>query len=494
MKIFRTFLLSLALLLTLTACGQERTLVDGSATATEIASPEVAAWDYFPRVFIHYEDEAFESSAELTRSEIFTWQATMTDGSHALTVSDGGARPYQMENLCTVILADTVGKARLAILEAEMNAIEGAEFYAAEALPGLTLTAYPVAEDGTVNVLPEAAQSIHVKNARFTLPVGKYYYELVLPRNGGVLTYGFIAHRIDAENYKVTEHVSGCIVEVEYEDPDHQIKQLPTLHLMIPFGREENTRNGMVLHPCGKIMQTYTNYAGTGITRRIDLKDPMAEEDMHFVTTSRLNTDYKIEWSWQHQVTAAHYERYRHDGTPVDSKALIAADIVGTDTVCLTPNFYYVFTVYYENMSVQYVLKTGMGVEEITPHPMDDASIDPALAKHLRAEHMHYFHVSTDTLDTVDVFIYRYLGSFDGMEAVIFEEPDSECTLGEEALTLGGQTFTLPGGRQLLFYHTHRFYTPEEAYQNGWITDGDVAAIAARLQQTDHTQTNGGTS
>ena len=117
--------------------------------------------------------------------------------------------------------------------------------------------------------------------------------------------------------------------------------------------------------------------------------------------------------------------------------------------------------------------------------PADDLSIAPALATYLREEHMKYFHVSTQTLDKADVYIYRYLGQYDGMEAVMFEEvnTDCQCMRGENTITLGGQTITLPGGRQLYFYHTHRFYSPEEAYQNGWITDADVTAIAARLNE-----------
>jgi hypothetical protein len=55
---------------------------------------------------------------------------------------------------------------------------------------------------------------------------------------------------------------------------------------------------------------------------------------------------------------------------------------------------------------------------------------------------------------------------------------------GEETISLGGQTISLPDGRQLYFYHTHRFYSPEEAYQNGWITDTDVTAIINRLNQS----------
>ena len=98
---------------------------------------------------------------------------------------------------------------------------------------------------------------------------------------------------------------------------------------------------------------------------------------------------------------------------------------------------------------------------------------------------MHYFHVSTQTLDTVELSVYRYLGQYDSMEAVIFDEPNSDCQCmrGEETLTLGGQIIPLPDGRQLYFYHTHRFYYPEEAYKNGWITDADVTAIAALLNE-----------
>ena len=476
------------MMLTLTACGQNEPIaVCPPFMTAQTDTPEIAAWDYFPQMEIHYEDEEFESAARLTLSPNYTWGATFADGSHALVTSDSGARPYQMENLCTVTLADTVGQVRLAFFPEEMNAIEGAEFYAAESLTDLSLTAYPVAEDGTVSVLPETSQSIPVENARFPLLVGKYYYELTVPCDGGSLTYGFIAHRIDAEEYQMTEHSSGgCCVELEYEDPDYMRKQLPQLHIQTPFGREEGSMLGMLLNVCGRVVHTYVNHAGTEITRTADFGDPLAQEYFHNITTSWLNMEYRIEWPYNYEVTAAQYERYTHDGTLVDGKALIAADIRGSDTVYLEPNFYYVFTVYCEGTTAQYVLKTEVGMDEIAAHPKDDPNIDPTLAKYLRAEHLHDQHLETQTLDTVDVSIYRYLGQYDGMEAVIFDEANTNCACmkGEKTVTLGGQIIPLPDGRQLYFYQTHCFYSPEEAYQLGWITDTDVTAIIALLNQS----------
>ena len=473
------------LALTLTACHRNEAIPvcppwpDGFTSGT---ASEVAAWDHLPQMYIHYEDADFNSSAELTRSEARTWGAVMADGSHEIIECDG-ARPYQMENLCTVTMADTVGEVRLAYFPEEMSAIEGAEFYAAEALTGLTLTAYPAAEDGTVDLTPEKAQTIPVANGRFTLLVGRYYYELTLSQDGGQLVYGFIAHRIDAEQYKVTEHVSGCIVEVEYEDPDHMVKNLfyDSITLYRPSGREGNSKSGRTLFPCGKIRHTYTNYAGTEITRHTDLGEPIAQEGLKPILYTDLDIDYEIEWPRNHKITAAHYERYTHDGTLVDGKALIAADITGTNIVHLEPYYYYVFTVYYEDLSAQYVMKTGAGVDEIASHPKDDPNIDPALAKYLRAAHMQYFHTSLDSLDTVDLYIYRYLGRFGDMEAVIFEETGNACryTYGTDTVTLGGHTLAIPDGRRLYFHHTHRFYTPEEVYTNGWITEAEVSAIAA---------------
>ena len=85
----------------------------------------------------------------------------------------------------------------------------------------------------------------------------------------------------------------------------------------------------------------------------------------------------------------------------------------------------------------------------------------------------------------VDVSVYRYLGQWGGMEAVIFDEANTDCACmkGDEVITLGGQTIPLPDGRQLYFYQVHCFYTPKEAYQLGWITDADVTAIIALLNQ-----------
>lgn len=478
MKMFRIILLSLASLLMLTSCGRNEAIPVCPSLPDEIGDGLPSALVQAPSMKIQYQDEEFLSSATLTPA-VHTYPLG--------AAFPAGVRPCEQENLCTVTLADTVGEVRLAFFPEEMNAIEGAEFYAAEALTDLSLTAYPVADDSTVDVTSEKSHAIPVENARFTLLVGTYYYELTVPSNGETLTYGFIAHRIDAEEYKMTEHSSGgCCVELEYEDPDYMLKQLPQLHIQTPFGREENSTLGMLLNVCGRVVHTYVNHAGTEITRTADLGDPLAQDDFHNITTSRVNMEYQIEWPWNYKVTAAHYERYTHNGTLLDGKALKAADIQGTDTILLEPNCYYVFTVYYEDATAQYVLKTGVGMDEIAAHPKDDPNIDPTFAKYLRAEHMHFFHLSTQTLDTVDVYIHRYLGQFNGMEAVIFEEANTDCACLQAAdtVTLGGQTIPLYDGRQLYFYHTHCFYTPKEAYQLGWITDTDVTAIINRLNQS----------
>ncbi|MBQ7320960.1 MAG: hypothetical protein IJW99_02575 [Clostridia bacterium] len=460
------------LALTLTACHRNEAIPVCPSLSDETVGGLPSALVQAPAMGIQYQDEEFLCSATLTPS-VHT---------HPLGAAfPAGTRPCEQEQLCTVTMADTVGEVRLAYFPEEMNAIEGAEFYAAEALTGLTLTAYPAAEDGTVDLTPEKAQTIPVANGRFTLLVGRYYYELTLPQDGGQLVYGFLAHRIDAEEYKVTEHVSGCCVEIEYEDPDYQVKQLPRLHLLTPFGREGNARSGRLLLPCGQVLQTYQNYAGTEITRQTDLGDPMKEAEDDPVTYTWLNIDHEIEWPWSHKVTAAHYERYTHDGTLVDGKSLIAADITGTNVMHLEPNYYYVFTVYYEDVTARYAVKTGAGVDEIASHPKDDPNIDPALAKYLRAAHLQWVHSSLDSLDTVDLYIYRYLGRFGDMEAVIFEETGDACghTYSTDTVTLGGHTLAIPDGRRLYFYHTHRFYTPEEVYANGWITDAEASTVAA---------------
>ena len=465
--------------LTLTACGQPKNTTPHTPAKT--TTGEMCRLVQAPTVTIHYRDEDYLSSVALTPSHY-----TYIHGAKL----PAGTRPCEQEQLCTVTMANTDGEVQMAFFAAGAGspAADDAALDAARTLTDLTLTAYPATEDGTVDLTPEKAQAIPVTNGRFTLLVGRYYYELTLSQDGGQMVFGFIAHRIDAEEYKVTEHVSGCIVEVEYEDPDHMVKNLfyDSITLYRPSGREGNSKSGRTLFPCGKIRHTYTNYAGTEITRHTDLGEPIAQEGLRPILYTELDIDYEIEWPRNHKVTAAHYERYTHDGTLVDGKALIAADITGTNIVHLEPYYYYVFTVYYEDLSAQYVMKTGAGVDEIASHPKDDPNIDPALAKYLRAAHMQYFHTSLDSLDTVDLYIYRYLGRFGDMEAVVFEEPDRVCkyTYSTEAVIVGGQPLIIPEGRQLYFYHTHRFYTPEKAYKNGWITDADITTIAEMFPET----------
>lgn len=436
----------LAAVLLFSACGREDAATDAAnKTGTDAPATTIAEEGYIPRVFIHYEDEQYDSSAALTAVRV---------GQRDI------ALPHGSEQLCTVMLADTGGEVRLAIWEENMTAVEGAEFYTAEQLTGLTLTAYPIDENGDTNRSPEAAQTIAVEQGRFSLPAGKHYYELTLPREGNTLTYGFIAHRVDAEQYRVSEHRSGCMVEYEYEDPDHATKQLPAIHLHTQLGREGGLW-GMLLTRFGEVVHTYVNFAGTTVTRRTDLGEPHSEE-IHLVNTSLLLCEYEIEWPYDKTVTAAHYTRYAADGTPLGGETLVAADTPRVSTVKLQPHSYYVFTVQYADISTQYVLQTGMALDEIAPHPMDDPACDPALARLLRAEHVQYYHLYLETPDSVGVYIKKYLGRVGGMEAVVFGEQDA-CD----------------GAEDIRLYDTHMFYTLTQAQEDGWIT----AEEAATLQQ-----------
>ena len=463
------------LALTLTACHRNEaipvcpSLPDGFTSGT---ASEVAAWDHLPQMYIHYEDADFNSSAELTRSEARTWGAMMADGSHGIIECDG-ARPYQMENLCTVTMADTVGEVRLAYFPEILNAVEGAEFYAAEALTGLTLTAYPAAEDGTVDLTPEKAQTIPVANGRFTLLVGRYYYELTLSQDGGQLVYGFLAHRIDAEEYKVTEHQDGCFVTHEYEDPDHRTKTLAKLSLGRPNGHDGGS--GVTLGARGRIIKKYTNYAGTAITMIRDNGDPLAAENIYTLDAADLAAAHTAEFDTLYPASLAFYNRYDLSGTHLEGDVVFRAN----GEITFKENSYYIFTVNYEDGSAQYVLKTGEAY--IPPHPMDDPSIPTEEAALMRTEFHRGYYGADKAGD--GIYIARYLGKFGGMDAVIMSIPSSWLE-SKSPVTVAGYTLEHPDLPRLYLHYRARYYTLEQAYQFSLITQSDICEIEKLLQAT----------
>ena len=463
--------------LTLTACGQQTaiapsTAVDATAnettadanTETTVGTPCVLV--EAPTMRIHYQDETL------------TCCATMTPSVHTYALGAQiapGTRPCEQEQLCTIMLADAGGKVRLAFSATDAD-VDNAEFLAAANLTDLTLTAYPAAEDGTVDLTPEGAQSIPVAGGHFTLLAGRYYYELAVKRDNGTITYGLIANRIDAEKYEITwKQTTPCLVEGISEDPDVGRKSIPRFTIHRPFGH--TGWNPWVLRVGGVGSLTYQNYAGTDVTILWDHGDPTKQFNIVTMDSTQLSFTYKIQYGVsdreKEQVKKTCYTRYAHDGTLLENEVEIPYH-----SIKLLENSYYVFTVTYENASIQYLLKTGSA--EFTTHPSDDPALLPLTAALLRQSYHNYILPYSSPVTVDEIWIERYLGTFGGCQAVFIGGPFTYDPTPRE-VSVGEYTLTFESDQILYLGYKTRLYTVREAYEAKLISDRDVYDLGTAL-------------
>ena len=128
MKMLRTILLGLVFLLMLSACGRNEAIPVCPSLPGETVDGLPSALVQAPTMKIQYQDEEFLCTAALTPS-VYTYPLG--------TAFPAGVRPCEQENLCTVMLADTVGEVRLAVFEEVMNAVESAIlFFKSEGVAG----------------------------------------------------------------------------------------------------------------------------------------------------------------------------------------------------------------------------------------------------------------------------------------------------------------------------------------------------------------------
>ena len=179
MKAFRYLFLAGIFLLALTACGQEEFLSDcPTAPSTESTTPITCATILMPEMRLHFLDEDVPCSVALTPSSNYIYRDSLGNGSISWST-----RPCDRKDLSIFYSADPEGIARLSGGSWEESA-----------LPALTLTAYPAAEDNTVDLAEELRQTITVTDGQFRLLRGRYYYEAEVKREEGTVTYGFICY------------------------------------------------------------------------------------------------------------------------------------------------------------------------------------------------------------------------------------------------------------------------------------------------------------
>ena len=233
--------------LTFTACG----------AADEAAHTAVSV----PAMRLYYTDEEIPCSV------------TLTPSSHEMNLSSTGElspstaiRPCGQVGLSTFYSADPEGIARLAYYpDATPHTTEDAAFDAAAAIPALTVTAYPAAEDDiTVDLSEENRQTVTVTDGQFTLLMGRYYYEVETE----AVTYGFLCYR--TEEYWIKEtHLGGCLYDMEYEDPNIAAKQIPSPSIMEnPMENRTDSfyGHGVLQKPYGSFEWDYVNHMGTTVT------------------------------------------------------------------------------------------------------------------------------------------------------------------------------------------------------------------------------------
>lgn len=471
--------LGAALLLMLSACKQEEAIPVCPSlpeVPEETAPRQVAAWDDFPRVFLHYEDEDLHCSAELTRSDAFTWGATMEDGTRCIA-EQSGARPYQLEQLCTLMMADTGGKVRLELFyEPITDDADYVAYHPATALPEMTLTCYPIDGDGNVSVHPDTAQTISVSDGSCILPAGQHYYELTVPQRGGQLTYGFVVNRLDKEKYEITwEQATPCLVEGISEDPDaYQKGFLPHITLYPNLSGNGGIRHE--LYRCRNGFWTYVNHAGTEVritwTEEINIRDPR----LFVMREEHLIGKYKFELlpRYAEALEKMTYTRYDHDGNLLEAETEITGNLI-----TLLPESCYVITATFENGVFRYLQKTGEMI--LAPHPQDNHTLPAKTAYIIRSDFVDQMWRRKLTIG--NVWIDQYLGVF-GSCYFLYMGENTEYADTPRTVSVAEYEITLPGERPLYGYHLSRFYTLAEAYQEQLLDREDVYRIGLVLDPT----------
>ena len=460
MKAFRYLFWASIFLLAFTACRQEEFLSNcPTAPSTESTEPVLCATVLMPEMRLHFLDEDVPCSVALTPSSSYIYMDST--GRSSLSKS---TRPCEQEGLCTFYSADPEGIVYLSGRSENTEAV---------GLPPLTVTAYPVAEDGTVDLTEENRQSLTVTNGQFTLLRGRYYYEAELKREEGTVTYGFICYHTD--EYEITHHWDGgCIVEYISENPDDGQKSFPSIMLTPNLSNNGGIR--ITLFRRGEGLWSYVNHAGTEI--RITWEDDMNTDDprLYVMDEAELIGRYKIEFSpLAPKVEGITYTRYAHDGTLLEAETEITGNVV-----TLLENSCYVFTVTYENGTLRYLQRTG--AMTLTPHPQDAPGLSAQMAYILRESYVKQMRtLNAPTVE--DVWLEEYFGSFGGCY-IVYMGDKAEHAPTARTIHVADYDITLESEQILYAYSRSYFYTIAEAYQAGRLTGEDIYRLGLLLDPT----------
>jgi len=481
MKYWNKILLSAltaAMLLALPACGKDKASLDTLRTKGENGTSVLTATMQTPAMKIHYIDEGVDCSAALTPASDYIYQDSQ--GNNSVSKS---TRPCDREQVCTVYSADPTGEVRLALYEQLMPALADYEFIAAANLPSLTVMAYPATEDGTVEPASDSAMhQIPVIDGRFTMLRGWYYYEVSFTSENGVMMYGFIGYHTD--EYEYSETISGCCVEIHDEDPDSYVKNVPTISLMY---REGEYGYGRTLRPYGETNWTYTNHAGTRVTRTTSDISPREQSDIHWIASEDLARSYEFEQDARYPI-----ERITVTITPFDPSESTKTFVITNRKLTLRPEAYYEFLVEFANGQASYGLMTGAALPT-QPHPKDDPAIDPELAKQMRADYRTHMlktqgssAFSAFTLD--NIYVEKYFGTFGndlGDIPVVRMGSDKMAADNVRVVEIGPYTIHFPNNwRVYAYFNSFLFDTLADSYGKGHLTDEDIYKLGCMIDST----------
>ena len=444
--------------LTLTACGREEFLSDcPTAPLTESTEPVLCATVLMPEMRLHFLDEEVPCSVALTPSSSYIYREI--PGQSTLSKS---TRPCDREELCIFYSADPEGIARLSGGSWEESA-----------LPALTLTAYPAAEDNTVDLAEEHRQTVAITDGQFRLLRGRYYYEAEVKREEGTVTYGFICYHTD--EYEITHHWDGgCIVELISENPDSGQKIFPKIMLEPNLSNNGGIR--LELARRGEGSWSYINHADTEI--RISWENDMNTDDprLYVMDEAELIGRYKIDASLsKHKAQKITYTRYAHDGTLLESETEITGNVI-----TFLENSCYVIAVTYEQGTLRYLQKTG--AMTLTPHPKDDPAISSKMAYILREGYVRQMRtLNAPTVE--DVWLQKYLGSF-GAGYLVYMGDKSEHAPNARTIHVADYDITRPTEQPLYVYSRSSFFTVEAAYRAERLTKHDVYQLGSLVDPT----------
>ena len=120
-------------------------------------------------------------------------------------------------------------------------------------------------------------------------------------------------------------------------------------------------------------------------------------------------------------------------------------------------------------------------------HQYDDNNIEQSVASEIKRAYYQKL-VSESNIDPEygpkapeDLWISWYVGNFSGCEVIMICGDAIDYTHAHRSVEIAGYVIVFADGQPVYVYKEGSFYTVKEAYDNGYISKGDVYSIGVQV-------------